>query len=302
MNIVPTGKATNWGLFIFLSFIWGSSFILIKEGLVSLSAFQVASLRIFSAGLMLMPMAFSAYKQIPRDKIFLVFLSGVLGSLLPAYLFCIAEQSIDSALAGVLNSLTPIFVLIVGALFFQAITTVRKVAGIVLAFCGSILLFLSQPNFAVNSNALHVSLVVIATLMYGINVNIVHRHLANIPSLQIASLALSLNAIPALIVLFVTGYFSEDFLSRGVLVSSGYSILLGVFGTTLATILFYMLIKKAGAVFSSMVTYAIPFVAIMWGLIDGEKVGWKQGVSLIIILLGVFLANYKGKSHRELQD
>ena len=300
MQVVPTAKATNWGLFILLSFIWGSSFILIKEGLVSLSAYQVASLRIFSAGLMLMPMAFSAYKQIPRNKIFLVFLSGVLGSLLPAYLFCIAEESIDSALAGVLNSLTPIFVIIVGAFFFQAKTSMRKVLGIVLAFCGSILLFLSQPGFAANSNALHVLLVVIATLMYGVNVNIVHRHLANIPSLKIAALALSLNAIPAFIVLFITGFFSMDFLDKGVLVSSGYSILLGIFGTTLATILFYMLIKKAGAVFSSMVTYAIPLVAIMWGIAYGEHIGWKQVASLIIILLGVFIANYKGRQANEL--
>ena len=286
-------KFINWLIFIALSFIWGSSFILMKEGLERLSALQVASLRIISSGLVLLPVAYKSFKQIPRDKIFITFMSGVLGSLLPAYLFCIAEQGIDSALAGVLNSLTPIFVIIIGALFFQSNTSANKVIGILIAFTGSILLFLSQPDFAEKSNAFYVLLVVIATIMYGINVNMVSRYLNNIPSLQIASLALSLNAIPAFIVLYFTGYFKLDFSDHGILFSTGYSCVLGIFGTAIASVIFYMLIKRAGAVFSSMVTYGIPFVAIMWGIIYGEKIGWKQVLSLLIILAGVYVANKK---------
>ena len=286
-------KLINWLIFIALSFIWGSSFILMKEGLEHLSAFQVASLRIISSGLVLLPVAYKSFRQLPGNKIFITFMSGVLGSLLPAYLFCIAEQGIDSALAGVLNSLTPIFVIIVGALFFQSKTSTNKVIGILVAFTGSVLLFFSQPNFAENSNLFYVLLVVIATLMYGINVNIVHRYLNNIPSLQIAALALTLNAIPALIVLYFTGYFQLDFSDKGILFSTGYSFVLGIFGTAIASIIFYMLIKRAGAVFSSMVTYGIPFVAIMWGIIYGEEIGWKQVVCLLIILAGVYVANRK---------
>ena len=225
-------------------------------------------------------------------------MSGVLGSLLPAYLFCIAEQGIDSALAGVLNSLTPIFVIIIGALFFQSRTSANKVIGILVAFTGSILLFLSQPNFAQNSNAFYVLLVVIATMMYGLNVNMVSRHLHNIPSLQIASLALCLNAIPALVVLYFTGYFKLNFSDNGILFSTGYSFVLGIFGTAVASVIFYMLIKRAGAVFSSMVTYGIPFVAIMWGIVYGEQIGWKQVLSLLIILAGVYVANRKIKVTR----
>ncbi|MEP7163849.1 MAG: DMT family transporter [Ferruginibacter sp.] len=291
-------KLFNWLIFIALSFIWGSSFILMKEGLEHLTAFQVASLRIISSGLVLLPVAYKSFKQIPRNKIFTTFMSGVLGSLLPAYLFCIAEQGIDSALAGVLNSLTPIFVIIVGAIFFQSRTSTNKVIGILVAFTGSVLLFFSQPNFAENSNLFYVLLVVIATLMYGINVNMVHRYLNNIPSLQIAALALSLNAIPALIVLYFTGYFSLDFTDRGILFSTGFSFVLGIFGTAIASIIFYMLIKRAGAVFSSMVTYGIPFVAIMWGIIYGEQIGWKQVVCLMIILCGVYVANKKAGDNK----
>lgn len=288
-------KLVNWLIFIALSFIWGSSFILMKEGLEHISAFQVASLRIISSGLVLLPVAYKSFRQIPKEKIFYTFMSGVLGSLLPAYLFCVAEQGIDSALAGVLNSLTPIFVIIIGAMFFQSKTSTHKVIGIIIAFSGSLLLFLTQPDFSHNSNAFYVLLVVIATLMYGINVNMVHRHLSNIPSLQIASMALLLNAVPASIVLIISGYFKLDLTNRGILFSTGYSCILGIFGTAVASVIFYMLIKRAGAVFSSMVTYGIPFVAIMWGYVYGENIGWKQVLSLLVILTGVYIANMRIK-------
>ena len=288
-------KLINWLIFIALSFIWGSSFILMKEGLVALTAYQVASLRIIFSGLVLLSVAIRSFGKIPANKIFVTFMSGTLGSLLPAYLFCIAEEEIDSALAGVLNSLTPIFVIIIGALFFKARTPTNKVIGIIIAFSGSVLLFFSQPNFSEKSNFFYILLVVIATIMYGLNVNMVHRYLNHIPSIQIASLALGLNAIPALVVLYFTGYFDLDLSNKAVLSSTGFSALLGIGGTAIASIIFYMLIKRAGAVFSSMVTYGIPVVAIMWGIIYGEQVGWKQVLSLAVILGGVYVANLKFK-------
>lgn len=266
-----------------------------KEGLRFLNAYQVASIRIISSGLVFLPVALRSFKKIPKDKLFIVFLSGTLGSLLPAYLFCMAEENIDSALAGVLNSLTPIFVIITGALLFNSKTSANKVIGILVAFTGSILLFFSQPDFSANANVSSILMVVLATVMYGINVNMVHRHLAHIPSLNIASLALMSNAIPALIVLAFTGYFKQDFTGHGMLGSAGFACILGVVGTAVASVLFYMLIKKAGAVFSSMVTYAIPIVAIGWGIFYGEKIGWKQVLSLMVILAGVYLANRKPK-------
>ena len=289
-------KFINWLLFILLSFIWGSSFILMKEGLLHLSAFQVASIRIISSGLVLLPVALVSIRQIPRKKVGIVFLSGVLGSLFPAYLFCVAEQGIDSSLAGTLNSLTPIFVILTGALFFGAKPSYDKIWGILLAFSGSLLLFFSQPNLGVGNNSLYIFFVVLATALYGINVNMVHKHLQELGSLKIASVALSLNAIPAAVVLFFTGYFDQDLFGAGVLMSTGFASILGVFGTALASILFYILIKKAGAVFASMVTYGIPAVAILWGIWYGEHIGWKQALSVGIILAGVWTANRKPKN------
>lgn len=289
-------KFLNWFLFIVLSFIWGSSFILMKEGLENLTAYQVASIRILSSGIVLAPVALVSIRHIPKNKIFTIFLSGVLGSLLPAYLFCLAEEGIESALAGTLNSLTPIFVIITGALFFNSSTSINKVAGIAIAFTGSLLLFFSQPNFSENSNVIFILFVVLATALYGINVNMVHQQLSGIPSLRIAAVGLSLNAIPAFLVLFVTGYFTADSLQTGPLISAGFSSILGVFGTAVASVLFYVLLKRAGAVFASMVTYGIPVVAIFWGIIYGEEVGWKQVASMCLILFGVWVANRKRKT------
>jgi len=268
-----------------------------KEGLVTLSAFQVASLRIIFSGIVLLPSAIKYIRVIPKDKIGVIFMSGVLGSLLPAYLFCIAESSngIDSALAGTLNSLTPIFVIITGALFFNSNTTANKIFGILISFTGSILLLLSKGHMQESQNLLYVSFVVLATIFYGFNVNMVHKHLKDIGSLQIAAVALTLNAIPALIVLAGTGYFNLDFTSNKVLWSTGAAAILGIFGTAVASIIFYMLVKRAGAVFASMVTYGIPVIAIIWGVIYGEEVGWKQVGCLAIILFGVYFANRKGK-------
>ena len=285
----------NWFIFIVLSIIWGSSFVLMKEGLVALSPYQVASLRIVFSGIVLLPSAIKYFKLIPKDKIGIIFLSGTLGSLLPAYLFCIAEEGIDSALAGTLNSLTPIFVIITGALLFKTKATKNKVMGIIISFTGSILLLLSKGHMQENQNLLYVSYVVLATIFYGINVNMVHRYLSQIGSLQIAAVALTLNAIPALIVLTFTGYFNLSFTDRGVLLSTGASALLGILGTAVASVIFYMLVKRAGAIFASMVTYGIPVVAIIWGVIYKEEIGWKQVLCLILILAGVYVANRKGK-------
>jgi drug/metabolite transporter (DMT)-like permease len=266
---------------------------MMKEGLLHLTAFQVASLRIVFSGIVLLPSTIKHFKRVPKNKLPVIFMSGVLGSLLPAYLFCVAELGIDSALAGTLNSLTPIFVIITGALIFKSKTESNKILGICIAFTGSLLLLFSKGHMQESQNMLYVSFVVLATICYGFNVNMVYKHLQNIGSLQIASVALTLNAIPALIVLYFTGYFSLPLSDTDILYSTGHAALLGIFASAIASIIFYVLVKRAGAVFASMVTYGIPIIANFWGMIYGEEVGLKQFGCLLLILAGVYLANRK---------
>jgi drug/metabolite transporter (DMT)-like permease len=284
----------NWLLFIVLSLIWGSSFILMKIGMESLTDFQVASLRIVSAGIVLLPLTVRHIRSIPFNKIGYIFLSGVLGNLVPSYLFCIAETRVDSALAGTLNALTPIFAIITGFFIFKFHVPSKKIIGIIIAFGGSALLMFGK-GMKDTSDISFSLLIVLATSLYGINVNLAKKYLNDVGSLKAASVALSLSAIPALIVLIFTGYF-HIFTRPETLIGTLAASTLGVMGTAIATILFYMLIKRAGVLFTSMVTYGIPFVAIGWGFVYNENIGWKQIVSLFIILAGVYIANRNGKT------
>lgn len=291
-----TTKWSHWALFLLLSVIWGSSFILMKRGMFTasneptLSAYQVAALRMLSAGLVLLPFAIRQFRSIPKNKIAPILLSGILGSFIPAFLFCIAETKIDSSIAGFMNALTPIFTILVGLLFFNTTLQRNKILGVVIAFSGMVLLFLSNKtiNFQYLSFA---GFVILATILYGFNVNIAHSYLGTIPSTTIAALAFSALIPPSLAVLFFTGYFELPLAEKDYWVSTGAATLLGVMGTAVATILFYMLLKKAGAIFASMVTYGIPFVALAWGLAAGEPVNLQQVAGLAVILTGVYLAN-----------
>lgn len=286
-----TGTAYNWLLFITLCLIWGSSFILMKKGLDNLNAMQVASLRIISAGMILLPAGWKKFKTIAQKDLFLVFISGLLGTFIPAYLFCIAETQIDSGLAGVLNALTPLFTLIIGALFFQSKLAIHKWIGVLIGMVGLILLLTAGKEVKLG-NAGYAGLITIATICYGINVNLVSRYLKHIPSTLLAAGAFGMLILPALAILIWTGYTSIP-MSTGFAFSTGSAVVLGILGTAIASILFYELMKKAGPLFASMVTYGIPFVALFWGMLDGETLGFMQIGCLLLILCGVYLANKK---------
>lgn len=280
----------SWFIFALLAIIWGSSFILMKEGLKAFTPYQVASLRMLFAGIILLPFAYKALKRIPREKLGLVVFSGLLGNFIPAYLFCIAETQIDSSLAGILNSLTPMFTIIVGVLFFKVQTNMVKIAGMLIGFIGLSFLLAAGKNMSFH-NLSFASLVLLATLFYGINVNIVGRYMQQLGSLNVASIAFAFLIIPSAFVLYFTGYFTSDFTSPIVLKSLLASSVLGFIGTSMATILFYYLVKQSGMLFGSMVTYGIPVVAVAWGFLDGENLNLTQIACLGLILFGVWIVN-----------
>ena len=281
---------TSWLVFALLAIVWGSSFILMKEGLKAFNPYQVASLRMLFAGIILLPFAYKAIKRIPKNKLGLVIFSGILGNFIPAYLFCIAETQIDSSLAGILNSLTPMFTIIVGVLFFKVQTSMVKVLGMIIGFIGLSILLGSGKDVSFH-NLSFASLVILATLLYGINVNILSRYMQQLGSLNVASIAFAFLLIPSICVLYFTGYFNTDFGSPIVLRALAATSVLGIIGTSMATILFYYLVKQAGMLFGSMVTYGMPVVAVAWGIWDGESLNLIQIGCLGLILFGVYIVN-----------
>jgi drug/metabolite transporter (DMT)-like permease len=283
----------KWGLFILLSFIWGSSFLLMLIGLKQLNAWQVAAFRLFSAGIIMLPFARYTFKKIPKEKTGYIILSGLLGSFFPAFLFCLAETRLDSSFAGTLNSLTPIFVILVGIFFFNLKVKWRQAIGIFISFAGSICLFLAKSGKT--GDLLYVGFIVLGTFFYGLNVNMIGKKLMQVASFDIGVLAFSFLSVPSLIILLAFGTHHLNFQDSQVIYSVGASVLLGIFGTTVASVLFYMLLKKAGGVFASTVTYGIPFIAMLWGWVYHEKITIPVVLSLLVILLGIFITNVNEK-------
>lgn len=259
-----------------------------------LTASQIAALRIFSAGLAFIPFAFFHISNVARKKIGLLIITGIFGNLLPAFCFAIAILKIDSSLAGILNSLTPICVVFVGVLFFRDKIRTQKIIGVMIGFAGLCLLTFTQKNISIN-NFGYAALVLVGTISYGINVNLVSHFLKEIKPIHIATISLAFMTIPSGIVLWQQGFFQHDFSDSSVQWAVFNSILLGLVASAFATVLFYILVQKASGLFASLVTYGIPFVALFWGFLDGESITIAGFISLGIILLGVFLANRPDK-------
>jgi drug/metabolite transporter (DMT)-like permease len=281
-------KMINWVLFVLLALIWGSSFILIKEGAKQLSGWQIGALRIFSAGIVFLPFALVHARQLPKGKIPLILLTGLLGNLFPAFLFAIAiHRKIESSVAGILNSLTPLFVIVIGVLFFQAKIHAKKIAGVIVGFIGLLVLSLTKGPVTASDIGFTL-LILLATVFYGINVNLVGTYLKGLDPIKMSTVSVGFLAIPTAIVLWQNPVSLQN---EAEWRSSGAIVLLGLFGSAAATAIFYALIKKAGGLFASLVTYAIPAVAMFWGFLANENVGIVQIGCLGIILAGVYLAN-----------
>jgi len=280
-------RITHWGIFLLLSLTWGSSFILMKIGMEGLASYQVASVRLVAAGLTLLPFFIRYIRQTPRSKLPFIILSGILGNGIPAYLFCLAETRIDSALAGILNSLTPLMALLAGLVIFKAPFEKRQLVGISIGLLGVVGLFAIK---GVSTGYWYYGFfVLLATVCYGVNIGLVHHYLRGFSSLQLSAIALFFCALFALPVLIGSHFFPLFAGAQAPWKSLAAASTLGIFGSGIATVLFYILIQKAGTVFASMVTYALPVVAIGWGLLAGEDITWLQVACLGVILMGVYI-------------
>ncbi len=282
----------KWVYLIVLSIIWGSSFILIKKALIGLSPLQLGSLRIIVSGIILFVAGFNSLKKIPKKTIKWIVLSGFLGTFFPAFLFAFAETEIDSAVASILNSIVPINTIILGIVAFKIFSSRNQIIGVVIGFFGTVLLITNGASINPDQNYWYAFLVIIATIMYALSVNIIKRHLQEVPAIAIAVGNFVVIMIPSILILIFSGFFTAEVIQSPELpLSLLYIFLLSIFGTAIAKVLFNKLVQLSTPVFASSVTYLMPIVAVMWGLLDGEGFGVWQIVATLIIMFGVYLAN-----------
>lgn len=287
----PLAAWQAWGILGLLSLIWGSSYVLIKWGLIYFPPMQVAGIRLGVSALAFLPVLFREFKKIDRSQLLLFLLVGLMGTGLPAFLFPAAQQYVNSSLAGILNSLTPLFTLLLGILFFNTRFTVTKTAGILIGLVGAVSLFAFSEEAGLGSNWHYGLLIVLACLCYATSSNIVGFRLKGLNGLTISAVSFSLVGIPVLIYLLL----GTDFVNilqtnpeawKGV----GYITVLALFSTVLAGIIFFQLIQWTSPVFGSTVSYLVPAVAMGWGALDGEVISIIHFVGMGLILAGVYLS------------
>ena len=289
----------KWIFLILLSLIWGSSFILIKKGLIGLTPLQLGSFRIIISSVIIFIFGFKSLKGLNKKHWKWLTISGFLGSFFPSFLFAYAELEVDSAIASILNSLVPLNTLLLGYLFFKIKSNSFQVIGVIIGFIGALLLILEGYVMNTNNNYNYSILIILATLMYAANVNIIKRYLNDIRPLTITVANFTAIIIPSFAVLVFSGALNDSTISNSsFLPSLGFVIILSIFGTALAKIMFNTLIQISTPVFASSVTYLMPLVALGWGILDSEIFSINQGLASLLILCGIYLSNKRNKKGR----
>ena len=282
----------KWIILVALALIWGSSFILIKKGLVGLDPFQLGSLRIIFCAIFLLIIGFKSLTSIAQHQWKYIAVTSLFGTFIPAYLFAIAETKVSSSICSILNSLTPLNTLILGAVVFGLNFRRNQILGIIIGLIGTAVLIFNGKAQTATEDYSYSVFVLIATVCYAMNVNLIKKYLSDVKPVSITTVNFVVMAVPAIVILFFTDFSSKISLSE-TQNALFYIMILGVIGTGIANIIFYKLIQISSPVFASSVTYLIPIVAFLWGVLDNEMLTPFQFFGALIILVGVFLANKK---------
>lgn len=283
----------KWFLLIVIGLTWGSSFILIKKSLLVFSPYEIGAFRVAISGLILGYIGFPALRKMNKNTLFWVALTGFFGNFLPMYLFPIAQTRVSSSLAGILDSLVPVFVLVLGFFLFGIKSKWLQYLGAVIGFAGAAMLMYFSEATSEESKLGYALLVVLATACYAVAGLIIKGKLQHVPSVKLSGAVFSVWMIPSLIILVLSGFFSDFQANPQTWQALGYLSILTVMGTAIAMILYYKLIQKTSAVFASTVTYLLPLVAVVWGLLDGEKFSVWYVIGGMLILWAIYLIREK---------
>jgi len=276
-----------------LCFIWGSSFILIKKGLIGLSSYELVAFRLFFSFLFFIPFIVKIDKENFKKNWKVLSLMGVTGSAFPFLMYAIAQTRVESSIAGILNALVPIFTFVIGISIFSKKFSINKFIGVSIGLLGAIILIYYSSGFQLEGASYYSFFIVAATISNALNVNLVEKYGKDLSPISLSASSFVLIGIGSFLFLVLQGIFFTVFENKESIISLGYVSILSFFGTFLATILFFNLVKITNALVTSMVAYLIPFVALFWGYFDAEIIGVEHFISLFLILLGVFLSKRK---------
>jgi len=286
----------KWFYLAILSLIWGSSFILIKKGLVGLNSVQLASLRMIFAASVIYVYSYNSIKKIPKKSWKWIVITAYLGTFFPVYLISYGQTEIESGLASIITTVTPINTLIIGIIFFSLTFSIKQLLGLFIGLVGAVLLLYEASETNLNSNIYFSFFIYLTTVGYAASVNLIKKYLTNIPPEAVtAGIFLSISP-PAIIVLYFSDFTDLNFQDPLILKSIFFVLVLGVFGSAIAQTLFNKFVKISSPIFASAVTYTMPVVAIFWALIDGEILSIMQFFATAIILIGVYLVNKRNQT------
>jgi len=281
---------------IVLSLIWGGSFLFIKELLNDFGPWTISFLR-SGFGLVTITIIMLALRQpfqLRKIPWALMAITALVNTAIPWTLIGFSETRLTSSMASIMNATTPLWTIIVGALFFKAATSRMQWIGMGVAFLGLIILLDINPHSIVSVDFVGFIGMLAATLCYGFGSQLSAK-LKGVTMYQITFGTLLTAMLGSGTMAFATE--SVDLGRLATPASIGSAIGLGVFGSGIAYILFYFMVQKGSPTFASMVTYLVPGTAIVWGvtLLD-EPVHWTLFVGMAFILGGVFVSGRKRAS------
>jgi len=291
MRIVDLNKKYwQYLTLVFLSVIWGTSFILIKRGLETYTGLQVASLRMVSAFIVVTPFIAKAFKKLKKEHLPFVLFISIVGNGGTAFLFAFAQKHLESSVAGMLNATTPILTYVIGVVFYRVLIKSHKVLGLSIGLVGAFLLLYFNSTKGVDNNVIYMFLLILASAFYSTNVNMVKFNLKDLDGTTISILTFAILG-PIATILFFTSDLQTAYSLPNFWENTMYIVILGLLSSVLATVVFNILIKYTSAIFASTVTYLIPIVAVLWGFVDGEEISIFEVLSVLIIIAGIYLVN-----------
>lgn len=289
-------RYTPYFMLVFLAVVWGSSFLLIKKGLVQFNPIEVASLRVFFAAVFLLPIAMKRIGRLPKIEYIKVTYLGLVGNFIPALLFAIAQTQITSSLSGILNALSPLFTLLIARLFFKHRIVLAQTVGLIIGFVGSLGLSFINKDGNLGAMNFYVLFVVGATFCYALNGNFIKHKFDKYTALTLTSVSFFFIGLIALAIIIYIGLPGKIIGHIGEYSESLIAIVaLAFLGTSVALLIYNKLIMMTSPIFASSVTYLVPIVAVFFGLLDNENLTWWHIGGMVMIIIGVYITNRASK-------